>query len=438
MKKSAVLISIVLVVLVIGAWTVQLTNVAKSRARYNEMIEQGQQYQADGLYQKAMESFEGALSIDENKETRTALVEAGLLAFKDGVFSSKALGKLITTACELYPDETRFWEELLTHYINTNSYTKAYDALLDCQRAGVSSDVIQELGNTIVYSFSVSRKAYATYTRSPQGYITAYDEQGWGVIDPTGERVIDCDFTYISPYNEDLEAVFVSTKGTRLITDDGVVECIINENIVQAKAYSEGLVPYQNDKGQWGYLDCFTGKTVLSGYDDVSSFSDGIAATYKNGKWTLIDENGATVCPTSFDDIKLHSNGVYAFDNIMIASVDGNYGIYDAKGEQVTEFTAKDMDAYYGGQIAYKDSSGSWGFVSKDGTISISAAYENAKSFSNDLAAVFDGNKWGYINGSGALVIDFQFLEASYFSKEGSAMVSNQQGKFSVLKRRFK
>lgn len=52
----------------------------------------------------------------------------------------------------------------------------------------------------------------------------------------------------------------------------------------------------------------------------------------------------------------------------------------------------------------------------------IAPKYEDARSFSEDLAAVKYGGKWGYIDKSGKVVIDFQYDEAYSFS-EGKALV---------------
>ena len=438
MKKSAIFISIILVLLVIVSWIAQFTNVANKNNQYSIKINQAERYMNEGLFQKAMDALDDALSINENKDARSAWVEAGIRAYEDGVISAKDLSKAISSACDLYPDETIYWEKLITHYLSTNSYTGAYEALIDSKKANATSDVLKNLSNTILYSFTVSRKTFSEFTRAPSGYFTVYDEKGWGVVDPAGERTIDCEYTYISPYNIDSEAVYISGKGVRLINKDAVVEYIISEDISKAYSYSNGFLPFCDKNGQWKYLNCNTGEVMLGSYEKVSSFVDGTAAVYKDNKWTLINANNEAICNTSFDDIKLHSNGDYAFDNLMIASVGGKYGIFDAKGNRVCDFTAADMDAYYGGDIAYKDSSGKWGYITKEGKASITPEYDESRSFSAGLAAVRIGENWGYIDQVGTVVIDCQFFDASYFSSEGSTLVSNQEGKYVVLKRRFK
>ncbi len=52
----------------------------------------------------------------------------------------------------------------------------------------------------------------------------------------------------------------------------------------------------------------------------------------------------------------------------------------------------------------------------------LSPQYDDARTFSEDLAAVKRGDKWGYINLDGEVVIDFQYDRANSFS-EGKALV---------------
>ncbi len=50
-----------------------------------------------------------------------------------------------------------------------------------------------------------------------------------------------------------------------------------------------------------------------------------------------------------------------------------------------------------------------YGYISRNLRLEIAAVYENAKDFSDKLAAVKKDGKWGYINASGVTVIPFEF-----------------------------
>lgn len=78
-----------------------------------------------------------------------------------------------------------------------------------------------------------------------------------------------------------------------------------------------------------------------------------------------------------------------------------------------------------GGAIAYCDkATGKWGMVSHTGEVTTKPSYVEAKSYSNNLAAVSNGEMWGFVNQSGELVIDYQFHFADYFTDKGLCAVS--------------
>ena len=49
----------------------------------------------------------------------------------------------------------------------------------------------------------------------------------------------------------------------------------------------------------------------------------------------------------------------------------------------------------------------------------IDPTYDEAKSFSNGLAAVRKGDQWGFINKENKLVIDYQFTDTGYMDSNG-------------------
>ena len=152
----------------------------------------------------------------------------------------------------------------------------------------------------------------------------------------------------------------------------------------------------------------------------------------------MVGLDGKAVCQTQFRDVKLYGNGQYCNQKRMTASETGaEYALYDAKGTRVSDFSAREMDVYMGGAVAYADGSGKWGFANEKGKILIEPAYEEAKSFSNGLAAVKKGGLWGFINEAGEMVIEPQFAHADYFSKDGLCYVGDSEDTFYTISLRF-
>jgi hypothetical protein len=69
------------------------------------------------------------------------------------------------------------------------------------------------------------------------------------------------------------------------------------------------------------------------------------------------------------------------------------------------------------GRFAVHNDKGKWGYIDTTGKIIIAIQYEDAKEFSEGVAAVKQGGLWGYIDTLGSKVIDFAFTKAGPFSE---------------------
>jgi hypothetical protein len=70
------------------------------------------------------------------------------------------------------------------------------------------------------------------------------------------------------------------------------------------------------------------GKRILTlGFDAGSSFSDGLAAVRRNGKWGYVDKRGITIIPPTFAEA-----GAFR-DGIGLVVQNGKVGFVDHKGK---------------------------------------------------------------------------------------------------------
>ncbi len=73
-----------------------------------------------------------------------------------------------------------------------------------------------------------------------------------------------------------------------------------------------------------------------------------------------------------------------------------------------------------------------WGYANADAQIIITPKYDDARWFSEEMAAVKVGAKWGYINKAGKMVIPAKFTVAKSFRK-GFVPTKNKDGGDSVI-----
>lgn len=132
-------------------------------------------------------------------------------------------------------------------------------------------------------------------------------------------------------------------------------------------------------------------------YGKIRGHSDGIAKIDKGGLSGLVDIKTKTIIlKPAYKRLGNFSEG------LAIASTDDDESLYN-----------------------YSSKPNTTGFINKLGKVEIGFVYQDAKDFSEGLAAVKKKGKWGYINKIGKVVIPFSYEYADKLS-EGVALV--QQG----------
>jgi len=436
MKKIRVGIALLLLVLVAGAWTVLVTGTIQRNQKFNDLISKADEYVTESLFQKAIMTYEDALKIKESSDIRSRWLAAYASAYEAGDVSKKQYVSAINDALSKSPKNASNWETLIQLSLDGKDYNDAKSYYDKANNAGVKSEKLSELKDEIYYAYSEKNKVYTSVAMSLSGEFSLCDGKKWGVMNPDGTWKFENEYSYAAPVITDSYYLLTTERDSRLVNDDNIAQSIISQSFEKSKAESEGIIPLCND-GKWRFYDYKNSKFILEEYDDVSSFVDGKAVVNISGKWTLIDKSGEKAVETTFDDVIVNDNGDFCYKGIMIASTSGNYSMYDLKGNVKNSFSAKKMDFYYGGLIAFQDKSEKWGFIDSDGKVVISPKYSEAKSFSGGLGAVKVNDKWGFVISSGKEVIEPQFVDAKYFTGDGVCFVASTTGEYHIISLRF-
>ncbi len=167
--------------------------------------------------------------------------------------------------------------------------------------------------------------------------------------------------------------------------------------------YSHGLV-YDHAYGQ--FLDRTGALAFKRSFQDAEDFSEGLAAAHERGKkWGFINTKGQFVINPLFDDVLSFSQGLAA------ASSGDRWGFIDSKGKWVIPPQFENANSFHEGLAAIV-SNGKVGYINSDGKTVISPEYDVGWDFSDGLAEVINcqtaplPNQHLYIDKLGNTAID--------------------------------
>ncbi|MGB9591951.1 MAG: PQQ-binding-like beta-propeller repeat protein, partial [Candidatus Kryptoniota bacterium] len=168
--------------------------------------------------------------------------------------------------------------------------------------------------------------------------------------------------------------------------------------------------------GKWGFISK-NGKTAIQpNYDEVQDFSEGLAAVGLNGKFGYIDTNGKVVIPLVYDYDAAHyfhiEDYVRSFsEGFAGIKIENKWEFIDTKGKALGESFVSIKD-FHEGLAAVASNGGKWGFIDREGKMTINPVYDKVGDFKNRLAPVY---KLVY---AGPPANDYAFL--GYINKNGT------------------
>lgn len=306
--------------------------------------------------------------------------------------------------------------------------------------------------------------AFASARKFSEGLCAVQKGLYWGFIDKAGTCVIKPSFDEARDFSEGLAAVlkdgkwfFIDREGnTSLKLEKQTEEICLREH---PRSFSEGVTLVQERDSYWHFIDR-SGKEIIpeSGtrfslvdYTEDCLFSEGLAGvqtskTYSN-RFGYIDHKGVMQIEPKFGKVKQFSEGF-----ALVAKFDtypAKYGYIRKNGDWLIEPVYDNAGSFKEGlapvavgtraYVPRKRASEpsilvsqelpssiklipKWGFIDTTGNIAIKQKFEDAREFSEGLAAVKENGFWGFIDRNGEYVIKPKFEFVDSFSS-GRALV---------------
>lgn len=431
--------TILIAVLAVVGWTfVFLGIMDKSEEKnpmdaYHTCMDRASDYMERGLYQKAISEYKTAVAEKNLEEDWIHLMNAYQSRYEenDEVYSEYL--ESMKKAANEYTSNPVFCKKVVELCAAEEDYQTAYQYLSRAKHAGVDDPEIEALYIKNRYAFCYGEYYYdfLSLAASSDCLISCY-QQKYGMMDLSGSSAVKCIYNMIGPLGEAGCYVFSDDETSGIMDTNKVLQGKFSFIPEDAGVYSEGFVAVKKD-GKWGYYN-LVGDYQFGTYEEAGSFFNGFAAVKSEGSWKVIDKDGTEVSD-SYEDIRLNPNQSYLAEGVMLAKENGKWHIYKNDGKKQIDFECEDIDLLTEDHVIAFKKDGLWGFVDWDGTVLLEPVYEQARSFSNGLAAVCMHEKWGFIDEEFNLVMDCQWEDAGYFTEKGICPVQFEGDSWNYIKR---
>lgn len=176
----------------------------------------------------------------------------------------------------------------------------------------------------------------------------------------------------------------------------------------------------EEETEKYGIIDREGNYVVEPIYDDISSFSEGLAIISLDDKYGVINKKGEIVVEPQYDRIYGFEEGLAKFE------FNDKWGIIDKEGNIVVkpqyDFISNFEDGLARVRVgAYPN--GKEGIIDRDGNILIEPKYDTICDFHNGLACVKTDNKYGFIDKTGKAVVEPKYDKVGGNFNNGFAVV---------------
>lgn len=429
MKNYRSITPFILIGFVIFAIYSRVTAVMEQQATYNGYLQQARAYREGQIYTDAMQQYQNALDM---KLTLEVCQEVGEMYLEQGNSSNiESWGKYLV---ETFPKEVSAYEYLIDYQLSRNNYKKCFELYDTVEKRSLYSQTLAEKMNSIRYVYELDEKDYTYVADYSCSYCYFIDEDNglYGYCNVNGKEAIKAKYfqasafgtEYASIQDETGEFYFIDAQGNRKLNVPKDVE-ITKVGFLSSDRYPIGT------EGEMYFAD-LQGNLVLGPYEDVTTYNGNIAAVKENGLWYLIDLTGNKLSE-GYLEIAMDVKEIVLKNGVIFAKTNQGYICLNAQGERINKEYYEDVRCFLDTTYTAVKQNGKWGFVDNSGNMQIEPQYEDAKPFSNGLAAVKIDGLWGYIDSNGVIAIKPAFLEANSITENGTTFVMNSEGKWTFL-----
>ena len=319
-------------------------------------------------------------------------------------------------------------------------------------------------------------------------YYALYTDDKWGIVDSTGNTVIEPMYQEMIIVLNNRKDVFLCTydvnektgeyktkvinrKNEEIYTKYDKIEPLENYDKSGNAWYEKDIMRVQKD-GKYGLID-IDGKEILSlEYDNIETLKgleNSIIVT-KNGKVGLVNKSGATIINPEFSKIQKFDDD-YTKGYITV-DLNKKYGLVSYAGSKILENKYEKIDAIYGenhfviqekgkqivinskgdkvitdgfdkitqinsdGVVFVKDKE--YGFMNYDKKVLVKPTYQELKEINTGTLKAKKDNKYGIIDINGKEKLGFKYSDLYYEESAGFYVTEDEKYNSQILDNKLK
>lgn len=403
-------------------WCVTARALIEKPAAYQQLLAEAEQYEADKIYVRAIETYKEALAYNPDSVNIQARIATDYLALGDETS--------FINRCNSINESKKYPVSVVTlladYYMENNRNEKAIELLSNALKQHKDNQELKERFERLRYTYKEIYVSYDEIFPFRNDSAVYVEENAYGLLNIAGKVTIRNHNDWNGVLSTDRKSVPVYRDGEFYFSDENgyrIEVPVKGQKIEELGILCNGMAPAKIN-GKYGYVDGTFRELSSFGWDGATVIQNGFGAVKQGEKWALINSSFELVTDFIYDDVKRDMYNYCSISDRAFVKVQNGYQMVNGKGDAIGEGGYEDAVPFVTKEPAPVLKNGKWGFVDLDGNIVIEPQYENAGAFSGGLAPVQTGGGWGYITTDNQLVIAADFTEARSFYK-GVAPVKN-------------
>ncbi|MCR5147267.1 MAG: WG repeat-containing protein [Clostridia bacterium] len=244
-------------------------------------------------------------------------------------------------------------------------------------------------------------------------YYSVFSNGNWGVINSSGETIIQPTYPEMIIIPNKSKAFFICTYEVNY-TNGTFKTKVVNEK-------NEEL------------LEGYESKTAIINRDENNNiWYDGNAViTEKQGKFGLANLDGKEILPCEYESI----TPLKGIKNSMVVKNAGKFGIVNSDGTIIVPVEFAEVSALtsdYKNGFLVKNTENKYGVIKSDGQVALECKYEGIKNIEdNNNYIVKENGKWKVISADGTIFLEGK-VDNAVAMNYGSVII-NENGKYGII-----